>query len=150
MHALTHVQGQWFWHALTHIHAQQGYMHDMTTCNQHTTRFHTRHNGAMAAKDSSAFSALNPPPATLALEMKCLNCWMFMRIMCSTVTSASPCTHSRTDFHSPLKQFFLFIHALVHGWMHPSVHSFIQAFIQYPYPLYCCYTCLALGHVRTA
>ena len=52
---------------------------------------HTRHRGAMAANDSSAFSAPKPPPATLALEMKWRNCWMFMRVMCSTVTSASPC-----------------------------------------------------------
>lgn len=82
-----------FWQALTPIHAQQDYTQTMTIHSQHTTSLHTLHNGAMAANDSSAFSALNPPPATLALEMKCLNCWMFMRVMCSTVTSASPCMH---------------------------------------------------------
>ena len=57
----------------------------------------TRHSGAMTANDSSAFSAPKPPPATFRLEMKCLNCWMFMRVMWSTVTSASPCQPGRVS-----------------------------------------------------
>ncbi len=125
-----------FWQALTPIHAQQDYTQTMTIHSQHTTSLHTLHNGAMAANDSSAFSALNPPPATLALEMKCLNCWMFMRVMCSTVTSASPCMHSRTDFHSPLKQIVSLIHALIYGKTHPCSHLFVHSLLLYlPYPV---------------
>lgn len=94
------------------------------------TRLHTLHNGAMAANDSSAFSAPNPPPATLAFEMKCLNCWMFIRVMCSTVTSASPCMHRDRDPLFPQANSFihLFIDPSIHSSNHPSnVHCLIVA-----------------------